>query len=341
MGVIIPGLGQKIQHSCVYCVPVLPKRGMIGRNLASFRLGLTGRCIFESDLSLRDARVAIVGLGLMGGSLAMALVQRSLCQEVVGIARRTETVREAMAWGVAHHATTDLAEGVAGANVIVLATPVRTILRQIHQLAAMPLDPCLLLDLGSTKGHVVAAMRELPSHIQPVGAHPMCGKELAGLAAAEPTLYEGAPWVLVPVPGASPHALALARELALAVGGRPFVIDADRHDRLVAAISHLPYSLAVALMLTAAEMGAEDELVWELASSGFRDTSRLAASDVTMMLDILLTNRAAVGDALRQTSAHLGRLAALLAVGDEEGLRALLVAARDQRSPMFQSGNHR
>ena len=302
-------------------------------------MGLNGRCIFQSDLSLRDARVAIVGLGLMGGSLALALVERSLCQEVVGIGRRTETVRDALAWGVSHRATTDLAEGVAGANVIVLATPVRTILRQIRQLAAMSLDPCLLLDLGSTKSDVIAAMQELPSHVQPVGAHPMCGKEVAGLAAAESTLYEGAPWVLVPMSRTSPHALALARELAVAVGGLPFTVDADRHDRLVAAISHLPYSLAVALMLTAAEIGAEDELVWELASSGFRDTTRLAASEVTMMLDILLTNRAAIGDALRQASAHLGQLADLLAVRDEESLRALLVAAHDQRSMMFQSNS--
>jgi prephenate dehydrogenase len=302
-------------------------------------LGLNGRCIFESDLTLRDARVAIVGLGLMGGSLALALVERSLCQEVVGIARRTETVREAMAWDVAHRATTDLAEGVAGANVIVLATPVRTILRQIRQLATMSLDPCLLLDLGSTKSDIVAAMEELPSHVQPVAAHPMCGKETAGLAAAEATLYEGAPWVLVPLPRTSPQALALARELALSVGGLPLVVDADRHDRLIAAISHLPYSLAVALMLTAAEIGAEDELVWELAASGFRDTSRLAASDVTMMVDILLTNRAAIGDVLHRASAHLGRLGDMLATNDEEGLRALLVAAHDQRSTMFQSDN--
>jgi prephenate dehydrogenase len=160
---------------------------------------------------------------------------------------------------------------------------------------------------------------------------------MAGLAQAEAALYEGAPWALVPVPRTSPQALALARELALAVGGVPLVVNADRHDRLVAAISHLPYSLAVVLMLTAAEIGAEDELVWELASSGFRDTSRLAASDVTMMVDILFTNRAAIGDVLRQASAHLGRLGDLLAVGDEEGLRAQLVAARNRRSMMFQS----
>lgn len=269
----------------------------------------------------------------------MALLERSLCREVVGVARRTETVREAMALGIVHRATTDLAEGVAGADVIVLATPVRTILGQIDQLAAMPLDPCVLLDLGSTKNDVVAAMQELPSHVQPVGIHPMCGKEMAGLAVAESTLYEGAPWVLVPIPRTAPHALALARELGVAVGGRPIVVDADRHDRLVAAVSHVPYSLAVALMLTVAEIGAEDELVWRLTASGFRDTSRVAASDVRMMLDILLTNRAAIGDVLHQARAHLDRLADLLAAGDEDNLRALLVAAHDQRTPMFQSDN--
>jgi prephenate dehydrogenase len=280
--------------------------------------------------------VAIVGLGLMGGSLAMALMERSLCREVVGVARRDETLRQATARGAVHRATTDLAEGVAGADVIVLATPVRTILRQIRELAAMPLGPCLLLDLGSTKGDIVVAMEDLPFQVQPIAAHPMCGKETAGLAFADPMLYEGAPWVLIPLPRTSTDALSRARELAVAVGARPLVLDADQHDRLVAAISHLPFMLAVALMSVAAEIGDEDELVWDLAASGFRDTSRLAASNITMMLDILLTNQAAVGDVLRRVSTHLAHLADLLAAGNEDGLRALLAAAHDQRTSMFQ-----
>jgi prephenate dehydrogenase len=300
-------------------------------------MGLIRRCIFVANLPLRDARVAIVGLGLMGGSLAMALMERSLCREVIGIARRPETVREASSRRVAHRLTTDLAEGVTGADVIVLATPVRTILHQIRQLTAMPLGPCLLLDLGSTKGEVVAAMEELPPQVQPVGAHPMCGKETSGLGVAEPTLYERAPWVLVPLSRTSPSALALAHQLAVGVGACPLVVEADRHDRLVAAISHLPYSLAVALVLTVAEIGNGDDLVWKLAASGFRDTSRLAASDVTMMLDILLTNPDAVGDVLRMASAHLDSLADLLAAGDGDDLRDLLSAAHDQRTLMFQA----
>ncbi len=269
----------------------------------------------------------------------MALTARSLCREVIGVARRAETVREALSRGAVHHATTDLPDGIANADLIVLATPVRTILRQIRQLAAMPLNPCLLLDLGSTKKDIVTAMEELPPQVQPVGAHPMCGKEATGLSVAEPTLYEGAPWVLVPLPRTSPGALTLARELAVAVGARPLTLDADRHDRLVAAISHLPYTLAVALVLAAAKIGDEDDMVWELAASGFRDTSRLAASDVTMMLDILLTNRAAVGDALRRASDQLQRLADLVTAGDEEGLRTTLTAAHVRRAPMFRPGD--
>jgi len=319
-------------------MPVLRKHGMIPEIWGKISEILEiRRCIFDTDLSLRDSHVAIVGLGLMGGSLALALKGRALCREVVGVARRAETVREALALGAVHRATTDLAEGVSHADVIVLATPVRTILRQIHQLAALPLDPCLLLDLGSTKGDIVRAMEGLPPQVQPVGAHPMCGKETTGLAVAEPAIYQDAPWVLAPLPRTSPGALALACELVVAVGARPLVLDAHRHDRLVAAISHLPYALAVALVSAAAEVGAEDGTLWQLAASGFRDTSRLAASDVTMMLDILLTNRAAVGDALRQASAHLAQLADLVAAGDENALRARLTAAHDRRAPMFQS----
>jgi prephenate dehydrogenase len=282
-------------------------------------------------------RVTIVGLGLMGGSLAMALTERSLCREVVGVARRPAMATLAAARGVVHRATTDLAEGVAAADVVVLATPVRTILRQLRELAGLPLGVCLVLDLGSTKQAIVAAMQALPPQVQPLGAHPMCGKETAGLAAAESTLYEGAPWVLVPLPRTSAGGLRQARELAEAVGGYPIVMDAARHDRLVAAVSHVPYLLAVALVLAAGRVGAGDDRVWELAASGFRDTSRLAASDVAMMLDILLTNQSAIGETLHEASVQLSRLADLLDAGDETALKPLLMAAHERRKPMFRT----
>lgn len=285
-------------------------------------------------MTLRDARIVIVGLGLMGGSLALACKHAGIGRSLTGVTRRAETAQQALAMGAVDHATTDLAAGVRDADVVVLAAPVRTVLRHLQQLRGLPLDPCLLLDLGSTKRAIVQAMAGLPPQVQPVGCHPMCGKETSGLAVAEATLYRGAPWVLTPLSRTSSAALERVRDLALAIGARPLVLDAERHDRLVAAISHVPYALATALVLATAELGAEDDMVWQLAASGFRDTSRLAGSDVDMMLDILLTNRAAIGEALQRTSAQLARLADRLAHADEAALREMLTAARAAKCQM-------
>jgi prephenate dehydrogenase len=189
--------------------------------------------------------------------------------------------------------------------------------------------------MGSTKQEIVQAMAGLPERVQPVGSHPMCGKEMAGLAAAEATLYESAPWILTPLARTSPPALDMVRELALAVGARPRELAADRHDRLVAAISHLPYTLASSLVLAVHQMAEDDPVVWEVAASGFRDTSRVAASDVTMMLDILLTNQAAVGQMLATARQYLADLARSIAAGDEAALRPLLERAAQQRKRLY------
>ena len=296
-------------------------------------------------VSLKDARVVIVGLGLMGGSLAGALKKRGSCREVWGVARREETIEKAMRRGFINVGTCDLAEGVEQADLIVLATPVRTILELIPQVGSLAPAGCLLMDLGSTKARVVEAMKALPSYLQAIGGHPMCGKEASGVVAAEADLYEGATFVLTPLRRGSgqalrrtsSEALMLAQELVEAVGAQPLLMDAERHDRLVAAVSHLPYLLSVGLVAAAEEIAAEDELVWELAASGFRDTSRLAASDVTMMLDILLTNRQAVGETLSRFARQLDAIAHLLEANDEEELRSLMEQAQKSREGRFKA----
>jgi len=287
-------------------------------------------------VGLKDAQVTIVGLGLMGGSLAGALKKRGSCREVWGVARREETIKEAMRRGFINVGTCDLAEGVEQADLIVLATPVRTILELIPQVGSLAPAGCLLMDLGSTKARIVEAMKALPLYLQAIGGHPLCGKEASGIEAAEADLYEGATFVLTPLRRTSPEALALAQELVKAVGAQPLLMDAERHDRLVAAVSHLPYLLSVGLVAAAEEVAAEDELVWELAASGFRDTSRLAASDVTMMLDILLTNRQAVGETLSRFARQLDAIAHLLEANDEERLRnatQAVIASEAKQSP--------
>jgi prephenate dehydrogenase len=293
-----------------------------------------------STLNLQPATLCIVGLGLMGGSLALALrshVERSNVptfnvQRIVGVSRSKETLAAARASGAVDVATADLAEGVAEADVIVLATPVRTILQMLPQVGRHARPGALVIDMGSSKARICAAMADLPAGLQPVGGHPMCGKEIAGFAAAEAGLYRNRPFVLCPLERTAPAALQTACALAQAAGARVMVLDPHAHDRAVAAISHLPY--AVAASLVAAVEAGGDELAWTLAASGFRDTTRVAASDVDMMLDILLTNRVALLDQLDAFNIQLAILRAALADGDEATLHAFLSAARARRAGM-------
>jgi prephenate dehydrogenase len=286
--------------------------------------------------SLKDACVAVVGLGLMGGSLALALKKRQLFRQVVGLVRRREAVRQAEALGVVDLATTDPAQALTQADLVVFSTPVRTILQQLDQWAGLFKPGAVITDMGSTKQEIVQVMAGLPPGIHPLGSHPMCGKEQAGLGAAEITLYQNAPWVLIPLERTPAAATQLVYNMAVAIGARPRLLSAERHDKLVAAISHLPYTLAATLVLAAKHVADDDPVVWEVAASGFRDTSRVAASDVTMMLDILLTNRTALIQMLDITQKQLAQLARALADGDEATLRALLEQAAQQRQVLFQ-----
>jgi prephenate dehydrogenase len=284
-------------------------------------------------VQLQDAQVTIVGLGLMGGSLAGAL--RGKAQKVVGVARRAETLDAALGQGLIDQGVTDLATGVGQADVVVLSTPVRVILRQLAAIGPLLPDGCLLMDLGSTKSQIVTQMALLPTHVQPLGGHPMCGKEISGIGAADPALYAGRTFILTPLPRTSEAALALGCELAAASGARPLVLEPERQDFLVATLSHLPYLLACALVGTADATTSADPAAWEIVAGGFRDTSRVAGSDVTMMLDILLTNREEVLKAVYTCQAQLHDLACLLEAGDEDRLRSALSTIRRTRMEMF------
>jgi prephenate dehydrogenase len=283
---------------------------------------------------LRDSRLTIIGLGLMGGSLAGAL--RGKCLSISGVARRQETIDIALERELIDTGTSDLPTGVAEADVVVVATPARVILRQLDELAPLLKPGCVLMDMGSTKQEITAHMSQLPEHIQPLGGHPMCGREVSGIEAADPSLFQGNPFVLTPLTRTSDAALKLGYSLAETIGALPLVLNPAQHDKLVALISHLPYLLACSLVATAQSAAASDPTVWELASSGFRDTSRLAASDVTMMLDLLMTNRGPALDALREYQVQLASLTELIEARDENRLRDTLSSLGACRRSLFQ-----
>jgi prephenate dehydrogenase len=282
---------------------------------------------------LAACHVVVAGLGLMGSSLAAALGGH--CSTVSGLARRTESIEQAVQRGFIDQGTVDPKEILPEADIVVLATPVRTILRQIDEYGPLLADGCLLVDLGSTKREILEAMDHLPRGIQPLGGHPMCGKERSGLAAADPELYAGCTFILSPLERTSPAALDLGRELIKAIGGRPIVLDAARQDHLAATLSHLPYLLACSLVRTADCVTSSDPAAWEIVAGGYRDTSRVAGSDVTMMLDILSTNRREVLESAAVFRNQFDHLIGLLENEDEDGLAAILTHSRAERWRMF------
>jgi len=280
----------------------------------------------------RVSTIAIVGLGLMGGSLALALKEKNAAFYVIGITRSRATLEAALARG-AIDAARDQLDAARDAELIVLAAPVRTILQQIPQLADIARDGALVLDMGSTKRAIVEQMNRLPERLTAVGGHPMCGKEVAGFEHAEANLYQNKIFVLAQTARTTRAAFHTARALVETIGARVVELDAARHDEIAAAVSHLPYVSAANLVNTVSAFAHDDAQVWQIAASGFRDTSRLAASDVQMMLDILLTNSENVAERMRQYSRLFGELADVIYDEDEEKLRELLGrAASKQRA---------
>ncbi len=271
---------------------------------------------FFAGPRLSECRVAILGLGLMGGSLALALKGR--CRAILGCDPDPAALALARERQAADQLAADPAELLPQADLVVLAAPVRAILGLLASLPGLHPGPAVVLDLGSTKRAVVAAMSGLPERFDPLGGHPMCGRERGTLAAADPGLFQGRTFAFTALPRTSRRACELAEELACAIGAQPLWLDPETHDRWTASSSHLPYLAANAL---AAVTPPE---VAPMVGTGFLSTTRLAVSPVEMMLDVVLTNRENVLPALVRLRGQLERLETSLKQNDEAALRAAL-----------------
>jgi prephenate dehydrogenase len=289
-------------------------------------------------LQLSETTVAIVGMGLMGGSLGLALAGQGSCKEVRALVRRSEAAEAVVARGAANVAGTDPGEMLKLADIVVLAAPVRTIERQVAELHRFLKPGTVMTDMGSVKAGVVAAMDGLPPHVRAVAGHPMAGKETPGLAAADADLFRNRVWVLTPSRRSDPEAVGILKDLIYAVGACYSLMDADIHDAAVACISHLPFLLAATLVGVAEDTATERPEVWDLAAGGFRDTTRVAAGDLTMMMDILAANRDNVLEMLKRASSGIDRFIRLVNEGDEPTLREVLSRARQRRLGMFKGG---
>ena len=273
----------------------------------------------EEDFPRQFGAVAILGVGLIGGSLGMALKARRLARHVVGVGRDTARLDLALQRGAIDSATTDWREGIGQADVIVLCTTISHILASLPDVLATVKPGAVVTDVGSTKGAIVGQAAGVPNF---VGGHPMAGSEKGGVEAATPTLFQEAAWALTPNDHTDPGALHLVKTMAQEVGASTRVFTPEAHDAMVAVTSHLPHVMASAFMRLAASTREAYPDTPSLAAGSFADMTRIAASSPDIWRDVCLTNRGAVLHALAGFRSQLDAVEAAVDAGDAAAIEA-------------------
>ena len=263
-------------------------------------------------------KIAIIGTGLIGTSIGLALRQAKVRNvELVGHDREPNSASKARKRGAIDRMTWNIPDAVEGAKLIIIAVPVQAVRDVLEVVGPVAKEGAIITDTASTKSDVLLwAENILPRHLYFVGGHPMAGREMPGPDAAEADLFQGAFYCIVPSPRAPREAVQVISDLAQSVGATPYFLDAQEHDGLVAAVSHLPLVLSAALVNTATQNPAWREM-GKLASSGFRDVSRLASGDPEMSRDIMLTNQEAVIYWLDEMIGSLERYKGMVREGGE------------------------
>ncbi len=274
-------------------------------------------------------RLTIAGVGLIGGSLALAAREAGLVGEVVGFGRTRANLDLARRRGILDRVADDPAAAAAGADAIVIGAPVGATGALARAFRPHVKRGTLLTDVGSVKASVVAAMEGAWGDAGPVvGAHPIAGSEASGAGAARADLFRGHRCILTPTAATQPAALGRVRALWEGVGARVEEMPAAVHDEILARVSHLPHLVAYALVAAVGDARVDQRPVVSYAGGGFEDTTRIAASPAELWRDIALANAPALAAALGELRAALDRLAALVAAGDAAALERALAAAQ-------------
>ena len=281
-------------------------------------------------------RLAIVGVGLIGGSLSLALKEAGAVGEVVGCGRGKPNLEKAIELGVVDRYTRDPVEAVKDADVIFLATPVKTLGPVTEELLPGCKPGAIITDGGSVKAAVTAAIEPLlPDGIHFVPGHPIAGTEKSGAEAAFPTLYQGKRCILTPTENTDAEALALVEKMWQLVGSEVVQMSLEKHDRVLAAISHLPHMVAYSLVNAVGSYDHYEENILEYSAGGFRDFIRLASSDPTMWRDIAETNREGLLEMMEQFETFFAELKADIAEGSGEKLFEFFMRSKQLRDAIL------
>ena len=277
-------------------------------------------------------KLAVIGVGLIGGSVAMALREEGLVKEVVGCGRGKNNLQKARALGVVDHYTHDVAQAVQGADMVLLAVPLGAMRQTLQAMSGHLSDAAVITDAGSVKGSVVedvkAVFQTMPGFFVP--GHPIAGTERSGVEAAFPELYRNRRVILTPLEETRQEALSRVESLWRHCGAEVTQMSVEHHDEVLAATSHLPHMLAYSLVDTLSRMKENDE-IFRFAAGGFRDFTRIASSNPVMWRDICMANQQALSGMLTHFADELRDLALLLEKGDGSGLLELFESAKQAR----------
>ncbi|MEA3545801.1 MAG: prephenate dehydrogenase/arogenate dehydrogenase family protein [Thermodesulfobacteriota bacterium] len=281
-------------------------------------------------------RLAIIGVGLIGGSLALALKQAGAVGEVVGCGRGKPNLEKAIELGVIDRYVREPLEAVNDADVIFLATPVKTLKTVTQQCLPGLKAGAIITDGGSVKGDVVRAIEPLlPKGIHFVPGHPIAGTENSGAEAAFPSLYRGKRCIITPTENTDTKALELVEQMWRIAGSHVVTMPLEKHDKILAAISHLPHMVAYSLVNAVGSYDHYEENILEYSAGGFRDFTRIASSDPTMWRDIAETNRDALLEMMEQFEDSLAELKADIADGNGEKLFEFFLRSKQLRDAIL------
>ncbi len=273
--------------------------------------------------------VAIVGVGLIGGSIGLALRERKLAGRVVGIGRRQESLRAARRVGAVDHTTIDMEKGVAEAELVIVCTPVGRIVEDVRKAAAHCPEGALITDTGSTKQTIVAELDQgLPRGCRFLGSHPLAGSEKTGATFARADLFEGRIAIITPTKNTRAEDFDVLEQFWQALGSVVVQLQPDEHDRALALTSHLPHIVASALV------SVVPEKYFRLAGPGLNDTTRIALGDAELWAQIFTLNRDNVFSAIEQFSAGLSALQSAVREGNHDEIIRLLTLAKKNRDAL-------
>jgi prephenate dehydrogenase len=282
--------------------------------------------------------MTVVGVGLIGGSLARAAREHGLVSRIIGLGRGEENLRRARELGVIDVMETDWEKGLRDAEIVVLATPVESIVQLLPRVASLCQDETIVTDVGSVKGSIVQeAERTLPTPGRFVGGHPIAGTENSGAEASFATLFVDRKTILTPTERTDPEALGKVRRLWEAVGSTVVLMDTEHHDRVMGFVSHLPHVVAYALVHTVYSEDQREGNLARFSAGGFLDFTRIASSHPEMWRDICLMNRDALLEAIESYALTLDKLKELILAKDGKGLEEHFAQCRKTRADLLKT----